>query len=215
MTAVTERRAQETATGPLSAACRFCGVEAREEAIVLSPQTVVVPSVGSMVEGWVLAIPRRHVLALAELTLQEQQEFAAIVNEANRLVSAEYGTTVQFEHGPAAENKAAGCGVDHAHLHIVPFRGSLREEAKNHEFGPDLHWIQAPDLSALASAHASGLDYLYIRETDGMGWFSTAQSIPSQLFRQVIALRIGLRDWDWKCNPRSEVSSRTMRRLAK
>jgi ATP adenylyltransferase len=194
--------------------CRFCGVECRESVLHLTSRYVVVPSIGSLIEGWILIVPRRHVIVLAELDNQERSEFSRIVQHVDKLVRSRYGPTVHFEHGPAEAGKAGGCGVDHAHLHVVPFRYSLRVEAAKHPLWMRLDWTEVVDVHSAVAAHAAGLDYLYLREVDGTAWLSTATAIPSQLFRRILADRLALTGWDWKSHPRPEVAVRTLTRLA-
>src|SRR5579862_8951840 len=121
-------RACETSSqegGPLTSACMRCSslkshpfIEAWDIPLFESPNFVAVPSLGALVEGWLLLIPKCHVLSLGSLpdsTHEELNEFKEFLYAA--LIQC-YGSASAFEHGPIIEKSAVGCGVDHAHLHI-------------------------------------------------------------------------------------------------
>ena len=177
--------------------CRFCGVGERERSVAGSDGIVVIPSVGSLVPGWLLVIPVEHVLTLAEIRVTDREPFSAAASAAASLVAPLGEGVVQFEHGPAREGRSAGCGVDHAHLHVVPVR--MRMRASLHGLDPvaeRLKWQQT-DWPWTARRNAE-LDYLFVRETDATGWIAEAETIPSQAFRRSIARFMGQAHWDWK-----------------
>lgn len=195
--------------------CSFCSLPSREPAVVANPTAVAVPSVGSLLEGWLLVVPRHHVTALAEIELQgERDAFVKLVHEADTLLRDAYDKpTVWFEHGPAESGKSAGCGVDHAHLHIVPTDLPLKRRASESEIGTELIWRQVESMWDARDSHVAGMDYLYLREADGSTWLASHSNIPGQLFRRIIARDIGEHDWDWKSSPRLAIMERTYARL--
>src|SRR5436309_13178572 len=61
---------------------------------------------------------RSQIGALADPLVLEFQEVKARVASA---LGAHCGSTIcAFEHGPSQAGCSLGCGVDHAHLHLVP-----------------------------------------------------------------------------------------------
>ncbi|GHO48134.1 HIT family protein [Ktedonospora formicarum] len=98
--------------------------------------------------GWLVILPKRHVEALHELTLEEYQERAEI---EYKLVQAMRGyDSVQKEYTMCF---AEGEGFHHVHIHVVPRPFDLAPELK----GPRVfgflqvdaeHAIQAPELTA-------------------------------------------------------------------
>ncbi len=103
--------------------CQLCSASHTEvwnESLIESPNFVVLPSLGELVEGWVLVVPKAHFLSLAVLPdslIPEMRDLQQIVCERLQRI---YGPVAVFEHGPAGEQHTVGCGVDHAHLHLVP-----------------------------------------------------------------------------------------------
>lgn len=192
--------------------CRFCGVAGREHVVDEDTTSCVLPSMGSLVPGWLLVVPNDHVISLAVLGLEQRSAFAEMVDRTTQRLAQRFGAVVQFEHGPAGEGRSAGCGVDHAHLHLVPFDANLREMARGLDPTIDiLKWRQVswPWAAEITSGH----DYLFVRDTSGIGWFAEAPTVPSQLFRRVIARHLGQTQWDWKDENTTDMSAVTLEAL--
>ena len=193
--------------------CRFCQLSQCEVPIVERSIGIAIPSFGALVEGWLLVVPRRHTVSLADLTIQERVEFCRLVEQAEKLVASNYEHCVMFEHGPARQGRKAGCGVDHAHLHIVPINMMLHKAVTTDEDGHDLQWRPAAQPWDAEIDHSVGFDYLFVREADGMGWVAATPAAPSQLFRRAIAKHLGYAVWDWKQDFHYEIVSSTYKRL--
>lgn len=195
-------------------ACRFCQLSAVEQPLLTRNNFDIVPSVGSLVEGWLLAVPRRHVVALAELSVNEQHRFVSLIKDITRILEHEYGPVVAFEHGPAQPKRGAGCGIDHGHLHLVPTDADLKSGVAAFQFNFELLWKEASWPWKARTAHQNGNDYLFLREQDGKSWIAESREpIPGQLFRRVLAAHISHCGWDWKTDPRDEVGRATRDRL--
>lgn len=191
--------------------CRFCEVTARETVITESEHATAFPSLGALVEGWVLVSPRDHVVALSELTDDRWHDTSNLAEDLNRRVRAVYGPTVMFEHGAAGTNRTAGCGVDHAHLHIVPWNGNLREEVAAVSTLPSFSWRPA----AKRPQSRPGEDYIWLADRTGM-WIAHAAEVPSQVVRQAVANALNLTWWDWKqdlCTGRADATHRRLSAL--
>jgi hypothetical protein len=92
-----------------------------DEVLFDSMSYVVTPSLGSFIEGWTLIISKRHVTSMSQLSLSEIRELNSLIPEIRKRVEQAYGPTIVFEHGPLTAGTEFGCGIDHAHLHVVPF----------------------------------------------------------------------------------------------
>jgi diadenosine tetraphosphate (Ap4A) HIT family hydrolase len=90
-----------------------------------SDHFVVLPSLGSLVPGWVLVIPKQHYLCIGALPQSLFPEFQRVKKEIVKLIASQFGDPCLFEHGPSSPGLKVGCSVDHAHLHVVPFSGDL------------------------------------------------------------------------------------------
>ena len=70
--------------------------------------------------GWLVVIPRRHVLALDELTLEESAELGPLLSD----LAAALRLVVQCEKTYVAQFSEAE-GFAHLHFHVIPRRPGL------------------------------------------------------------------------------------------
>jgi ATP adenylyltransferase len=169
-------------------------------------EAAVIPTRGALVSEWLLIVPRRPCLSMAELAGPDRARLLAISNAVSARVSALVGSFVTFEHGPGRRGSATGCGVDQAHLHVV---GG----------GPDLldRLVAAVDDAAWSVAdHAdpwrsmpAGSDYLMIRDRE-RAVRALIDSPTSQRLRRAIAPMLGREhEWDYRAHPHEANARRT------
>ncbi len=199
--------------------CKLCSelesiksAKAWNEPLFESPNFVALPSVGALVEGWVLLVPKRHFISFGAVPgsmLAEMSEFKGFL--CSTLAQC-YGTISAFEHGPSAPSRAVGCGVDHAHLHLAPVPFDLSAEVS--PFLPSgVTWASA-GIEECQNAYDRSEDYLYLEQPIGSGWITTHEKFESQLFRRAIATRIGVRDqYNWREYEQLPTVMATIRRV--
>lgn len=148
---------------------------------------VLAPTLGAIVPGWLLAIPRRPVLSFRDWAAQGGKSASSVLEALTAHLSLPLDEVIWFEHGPVQPGSLIGCGLDHAHLHILihprftfeRFKELARETS-------DLDWIDgaaAQSYSTLprtSSYMIAGCGAHAIRavEVEGAG---------SQFFRRVVA----------------------------
>jgi diadenosine tetraphosphate (Ap4A) HIT family hydrolase len=164
---------------------------------------VVVPSRGSLVEGWLLVIPRDHTLSSVQLDVGRRVDLHDCVTLSRSALRDAYGPDVSiatFEHGAAVSRSIVGCGIDHVHLHVVPLSFDLADAARRHPLGTSLTWASLRDWDAFYAQPVSTGPYVAVRVGDGSLWVGTGP-IVSQFFRRVIADTVGKTDrYDWKAD---------------
>lgn len=184
-------------------ACKFCEIGAGaffsdiDRPYCESANYYAISSVGGFVPGWTLIFPKKHALNLsADYGTPELSEFVRTVTAT---VRREYGQCVHFEHGAAELNSQTGCGVNHAHLHVVPFSKGLESLALASR--PGLAWRKISAASVAATCQGS--EYLFCSD-DFTGVKTTGLLAPlispeSQFFRRLIATSLGLNTlYDYK-----------------
>jgi ATP adenylyltransferase len=193
----------------LAPTCRFCGDNLREVPLFDDDGGIVLPSVGAMIEGWLIAFPTRHVLSLAELSDIEWSAFDILLRSARKRVEQMWGSTVMFEHGSAGVGRLAACGVDHAHMHIVPIQLDLRgaiaacsDEVGNYSWTPVFERVE----------RVVEQDYIFVSDRTG-NWVARSDNLPGQVVRRAIAKWFDYSDWDWKVNARMHVVEATRQKL--
>jgi diadenosine tetraphosphate (Ap4A) HIT family hydrolase len=170
--------------------------------ILRTERFVAVPSAGSLVAGWTLVVPRRQMLNLSRTNIEEREELYAIATRiADRL-----GTRGQevyfFEHGSRAVGSLTGCGVDQAHLHIVPLPFDLIAAAtKRTEAG--IVWRDAHEtVSPLDALPAEGEYVALWSRGDHRTMIGAVTEPVSQWIRRVIADELGIgAEWNYRSHP--------------
>jgi diadenosine tetraphosphate (Ap4A) HIT family hydrolase len=188
------------------APCHFCAQftapsdkDMSQAVLFESPRFVVWPSVGALIPGWLLIVPRRHTLTLAEMSDAELDELAMLRSQVRASLDP-LGPVVCFEHGPCASGQEVGCGVDHAHLHLVPTEAEILAGAQR-LFAP-LSWRSIDSLAKGREALDTDESYLYVQDQKGREWLASHAEIPSQLIRKVIASHLGRpKDYNWRTHP--------------
>jgi ATP adenylyltransferase len=201
--------------------CRFCGIingkykyRGIDEPFASNDEYVAIASIGALVEGWTLIIPKIH-----QLSMRSSYGRVALSNLIESLLPSlikKYGPLVAFEHGANKEGSITACGTDHAHLHIVPLGSSLLPELKQ----SGLKWLycNSSEVSAIANKKEY-LFYVDLQATntwqDPSGYLHTLEYPISQFFRQVIAKRFGSVDIsDYKRFPHLDIALHTRKALA-
>jgi ATP adenylyltransferase len=174
---------------------------------------VVIPSLGALVEGWLLIVPKRHHISYGALPVALRAEADALEVQTRELLESQYKKpVVTFEHGPSAAKHGTGCGVDHAHLHLVPIECDLFATVVSF-VPPTVQWM-ASDWSERENAYRSGLDYLYLKPSGSGGLIAVADDFGSQVFRKAISFHLGVEgEYSWRDYPRIETVTQTIEAL--
>lgn len=199
--------------------CRFCGIEkgqgtygAADVPLLSDGQYFSITSIGALVEGWSLIIPRQHCLSMAAHYGNER--LAAFLARMLTRVESVYGKAVMFEHGATHANSATSCGTSHAHIHLVPLSFSLLDAVGK---VPGLKWEKS--RSSEIKTRIGTSEYLFFTEnprvSDPVGHLHMLGSPQSQFFRKIIARELGQEHRsDYKTNAMLDTAELTHRRLA-
>ena len=198
--------------------CRLCAsagpTEFWDTPLFESRNLKVLPSLGALVEGWLLLVPKQHVISFGGLDTIFREEVSYVKNQMLDISEQRYGMRpVVFEHGPHMTGHTTGCSVDHAHLHIVPIGFDLAEAAQR--LLPDkLSWRDATDDSC-REAFSGRLDYLYLEQPTGARLIATAPEFESQVLRRAIATKLGVPgEYNWRDYPHITTVGRTIAALS-
>jgi ATP adenylyltransferase len=195
-------------------ACSFCrrfDSGPAEPAVIETDQFAAWVSHGALVEGHLLVIPKTHALNLCEMSSQQCHELPRFLEAVEQRLNLHYGPVCMFEHGPTTTDSAAGCSIDHAHMHLLPWPGSLIEAAETDY--SDYEWERLGSLSELF-AQPPTVPYLFVRDGDGEMALAKHLDIPSQALRRTISSALARgEEWDWKTHPKPETVQETIRRM--
>lgn len=100
--------------------CPFCDRKGLEKEIITETKNFfVVPTIGQIVEGYTLIIPKKHVLCYGLLSANVLEEYIELKDKVEKATTAAYQKPMYFEHG------IVGQTVPHAHMHCVPSNRDL------------------------------------------------------------------------------------------
>lgn len=161
---------------------------------------VVAPSKGSIVPRWLLLVPREAFLNFAIYSSEKSRNPYLLVRGAAGKASLS-DDWIWFEHGPCNARSSIGCGVDHAHIHLL-YDTSFSFEEFSHAVlrGAGRDW-EAIDPSESYSGIGQDESY-YIFGNRHVAYRARGQDFGSQFFRKVIADLVGRADqWDYRTHP--------------
>lgn len=158
-----------------------------------SQHFVVFPTLGHLVEGYLLLGSRLHYPCIGSLPHMFTDELEILQEKVRKVLYEHYSSPVFFEHGPVSRTKTGGCCVDHLHLHAVPLDIHLADEVRRY-FPSE----EVDSLSSLSQYFDKGIPYFYVEDNTGKFVFPLHEAVPSQFMRKIIAKQVDKEDlWDW------------------
>ncbi|MEE0866194.1 MAG: hypothetical protein U0L98_05310 [Clostridia bacterium] len=188
--------------------CFICKViegkpEKPEHILYESKGFIVLPGLGAFFDGYVMIVPKRHVMSFAELSKKEYEEFLHVLNDMRFILESIYKKKIfVFECGSGRNGGGKHkTSIVHAHIHMAP-----------------------TDMPVLKCIHKSGIypalinprnlknygEYPYMLYIDQENnWYITGDPdtyFPRQHPRQVLADYMGLAkgEYNWRTNPLRE-----------
>lgn len=170
----------------------------------------VLAGLGSLVQGYLLVVPRRHVDSVGELSLAEMDEVMRDCGEmSHRIVETFGGEVAMVEHGSSGETAGSGACITHAHVHLMPISGRSQIE----EFMcPGMHPIN--DLEPLRQSAARSESYYLVGDGHSALFFTEGPELPSQFARRQWARLLGREaEYDWAVVPELTNARLTVEKL--
>lgn len=103
--------------------CPFCNFDKTDivnTIIEESTNFVVLPSKGSLCDGYLLIIPKKHINAINELSINQKKELSLLISKYRHKFYTIYNRfPILFEHGSSNKKTTSSSSVKHAHMHIV------------------------------------------------------------------------------------------------
>jgi len=159
----------------------------------------VLAGLGSVIPGYVLLMPRRHVRSIGELTIPEiSHVFDAAWRMADQVARVFGGSVVLVEHGSSGhEHGPSGACIDHAHIHLFPLDAGIN---------PSLFEVPGAravdDLAELSTLARLRKNYYYYTSNRTRGYLAVEPKLRSQQARRTWATAVGRPyEWDWALFP--------------
>jgi diadenosine tetraphosphate (Ap4A) HIT family hydrolase len=158
---------------------------------------VAFPCIGQLVEGHFLIVSKEHRSTLAEVAchndtfVYELQTLIEVVHSRMGMPSVD---SLLFEHG-AIGSEDGGCGIYHAHLHVVPRAGHL-QPSKIFDFKSD---AASTSIESIFEQIPARTPYVLVGNmVRGMYAQSLVKPLASQTLRRNVAQALGVGAWDWR-----------------
>ena len=88
--------------------CIFCDIDQSKIENTIIEETkyfYILPTLGSLVDGYVLIVTKRHINSMSELNDNELEEYKTIIAKYQKLFNKVYNKTpIVFEHGTPNQN---------------------------------------------------------------------------------------------------------------
>jgi len=113
-------------------------------------------------------------------------------------IECQFGTTICWEHG-IGFGRSGGCGVTHAHMHVLPL--PIDSILKLNNILKERLVVANPIIGLKAISMVAGLEdsYLYWElSAQQESYIELSENISSQLMRRIIAEIHGMVQWDWR-----------------
>lgn len=187
--------------------CKICSIKNQDsernfwdEILFETDNFYAVPSLGSLLEGWILIFSKNHYLSMSELGDDLIDELDNFKNIISNKLSEKFGEITTFEHGPCLEKTVLGCGVDHLHLHLVPLKG-LNLLVESRKYNSNINWFPIQNIRLLKDCNVDK-GYLFMELPNKKMYLATGELAGSQFFRKVIANDLEIPEkYDWKLYP--------------
>lgn len=178
------------------------GSYASSRIVAQTAHFVAIPTLGQLFDDSLLILPTRHIEACSHLPVDLRDELSCLAYHLLDTLRST-GSPIFFEHG-AVERTAGGCGLYHAHLHLVPLPRPVEPFEIFHEASTEVDLLRTT-LDVLGQSD----HYLLMGNDDRVLCRNIAREggvFPSQFFRQRLARIFHVdRPWDWRKVEQPEV----------
>ena len=188
---------------------RLVGSRAKTRLLYETKNFVVLPSLGQIVEGYLLIMPKGHYRSFALLDEELFEEAESVYSETETILRRTYTRPIFYEHGMGYSASGNGCCVDHAHIHAIPVSLSLFACLQK-----EFKWNNIQKLGDL-SRMVRGSHYLFVQDSSQQKRVYYASNVKAQYIRHLVAEQLGTPDkGDWMLYPGVEELLATLRRMS-
>jgi hypothetical protein len=186
------------------------GTAAYDRPLLTASKWIVAPTLGAIIPGWLLAIPRRPALNFSQWATDEAERPETILQQLREHLGLSSREVIWFEHGPVQNGTIIGCGLDHAHIHVLikPSFSFELFEATARSLS-DLDWKRSPaeeGYAGLSDCHS----YLIAGSGESVLTALNVEKAGSQFFRRVVSKLAAEAGWDYRRHPHAKNISQTI-----
>ena len=202
-----DHKSNTTLDGPSKSDCIFCKLLSghpvhHQPSLYETQNFLVVPGSGSFIHGYLMILPKDHIMSCAELTLEQLNELYDVISDIKFILKSIFHNEVLiWENGSGTGGKGKPkTSIVHAHIHACPCSDTLDILEATRLTGVPLNPIKKSDLSKYASN-----PYLLVINFNNNWYISSDPNlyIPRQYIRQLLAKELNIIGdvWDWRLYP--------------
>lgn len=192
--------------------CVFCKMDhTKVENTIIdeSNHFFVLPSVGSLVDGYLMIVSKRHINSMAELKENEKMEYELLIKKYRTLFKDIYHQyPILFEHGsPIMDSNMKANSVVHAHTHIV-----------NHHFIDEKNMIKKLNFNRIENLSyiSKEKNYIMYINPENVCYLTNHFEPVRQMMRKIIAKDLGYENkFDWQKEMFTENINSTIKNFKK
>lgn len=192
--------------------CVFCNIDKSwpENTIIdESENFIVLPSIGALVDGYLMIVSKKHINSMSELKENERIEYELLIEKYRNKFKKIYNKfPIIFEHGsPINNSDMKASSVIHAHTHIVNY-----EFIDENQVIKKLNFERIDNLNYLSRKQ----NYIMYINQKNIYYISYNFESISQMMRKIIAKDLGYEDkFDWKKEKFIENINSTIKKFKK
>lgn len=190
--------------------CVFCDIDKSclENTIIEESENfIVLPSIGALVDGYLLIVSKRHINSMSELKVNERIEYKFLIEKYRNKFKKNYNKfPIIFEHGsPINNSDMKASSITHAHTHIVNYK-FIDENLVIKK----LKFKRIDNLNYLSRKQ----NYIMYINPKNVCYVSYDFEPISQMMRKIIAKELGCESkYDWKKEKFIENINSTIKRF--
>jgi diadenosine tetraphosphate (Ap4A) HIT family hydrolase len=152
-----------------------------------------VADVAPLAPGHILLVTKRHILAMNRLTATALGDLNVMRLHCVIGLRSLYSLpVVAFEHGLCRREIRSACGINHAHLHVVPIDTALEKA-----FREDFEVVKLKHVGEIREVTKQKNEYLLLMTVPDKVLIAFPQRATSQYFRKAISNLTGREFWNW------------------
>lgn len=174
--------------------CNFCCIDKSKIYNTLIEETnnfIVIPSLGSLVDGYILIVAKKHLYNMFELDNNLLLEYYGLIDKYRNIFKNIYKKfPIVFEHGSNKVDKNTASSLVHAHTHIV-----------NHNFKKEVDLLENLNFKIINDNKIEDKSYIFYISPNNKRYITYTFDSISQLMRLYIARDLKLENYyNWRNN---------------
>jgi len=182
--------------------CIFCNIQTNEnnelidKPLFKSDNFYIKLGKGMIIPGYLMIIPKEHVISMAYLTKEKLRKLFILLDETRNILEKTFNEPVIFYEAGTSGVRGVkfNNSIVHAHIHVAPI--SLSGE--NYSVLIKEMFLEPFDYRNCLQ-QLKGKPYSFLIDADNQGFASLVWDRQRQLFRKVLAKQVGKENaWNWR-----------------